>query len=832
MSRAQAEQVLVDAGFTIGDVTTEYSDSVTKGDVISQDPAAGTRLAKGSAIALVASKGAKPETTKTVVVGAILPLDGLWSSVGQSANSALSLALAPINHYLESDNIKIEPVVFNSKGDPEAALAAMEDLNALGVKMVVGPLSSSEAEAVVGYAGANGMILVSPSCTAISLALDDNLYRLIPNDANQAQALALLMEHQSITHVLPVYLNDVYGDDLVVAFIANTELSSSAVTALDGVSYDSNTVDFAQLAATMETALSGYNAASTAILFIGENSDAISLFNAAGVDGGLSKFKWYASEEVIRDPALLQDATSAAFARKVALEGFTVACRESIAVTPSMFASSLMTSTLGTLPAPTSLPIWDAVWAIAETYRLNSDADAATLKANFETVMNMTRNVFGQLNLLDDNGDMSVVTYSRFAVEEKDNGDAAWDFAGVFIQHITNGAYITDVSSKYTQESGVATIGAVMPLSGKNEENGFGALYAIDLALEHANTYFSLAEGLDIRFTVDIRDSQSDPETALAQVKALHEQGINLVIGPIVSSELEAVQEYVAANDMVLISTTSTALSLAEEDQIMRLTANDTHQAKAISRLLTEKGKDNVVLLYIDDMYGVDFVTAFASAFTGVLNTIPYDADATDFSKVLATAEGYVSNAGDAGKVAVLLVSINEGVQLLEQVPDGPLTSVSWYGADGLCQSRALLTSDKAVAVAKKTSLTCSTYDVAGMRQFSPMRNTAGEYLASLLGGTAAWNEISAYDALWLAAYAVATTSISADSATLWSKLDNPNGAIGIGGTYTFDANGDQSLSTYAFYTVEDAASGAAWDVTALYRDLKYHPDDLYIVGK
>ncbi len=54
---ADAEQTLTDAGLVVGAVTEAFSDTIAAGDVISQDPAAGTDVELGSAVAYVRSLG-------------------------------------------------------------------------------------------------------------------------------------------------------------------------------------------------------------------------------------------------------------------------------------------------------------------------------------------------------------------------------------------------------------------------------------------------------------------------------------------------------------------------------------------------------------------------------------------------------------------------------------------------------------------------------------------------------------------------------------------------------------------------------------------------------
>jgi hypothetical protein len=57
MAQVTAESTISLAGFTVGTVSTQYSDTVPAGNVISQDPVAGILMAAGSSVDLVVSLG-------------------------------------------------------------------------------------------------------------------------------------------------------------------------------------------------------------------------------------------------------------------------------------------------------------------------------------------------------------------------------------------------------------------------------------------------------------------------------------------------------------------------------------------------------------------------------------------------------------------------------------------------------------------------------------------------------------------------------------------------------------------------------------------------------
>jgi branched-chain amino acid transport system substrate-binding protein len=774
-----------------------------------------------------------PSDIKVIQVGAILPLDGAWSTTGQNAKVALDVALESVNAYLKKDNIQLKLVVENSGSDAAKALRAVKALHDRGVRAVVGPMTSDEAEAVVGYANANDMLIVSPSSTAASLALPDHLFRMVPNDNNQVEALTDLIKNQNITRVLPVYLDDAYGSSFEQLIRTRAGADGNGIEVLPSVKYEVSVTDFTPVVSSISAAAAALDPATTAILFIGRDSDAIRIFSGAGINSRLASFKWFATDSIIRETAILGSADAAAFAAKVQLEGFTFSSEATAPVVPTMMITGLMSAQLGTSASPVTLGVWDALWFVAEAYRRNPGADSAGLIENFKSVVNKGGNFSGETTKLDANGDMISTRYARFAVEEA-GGVARWNLKGMFIKSISAGTLTLPATANFTQETtGKAVIGVLLPLSGADAESGSGALKAINLALEHAGDYYRYSAGVDIEFKIEVRDTASNPANALVQMQALHALGINLCIGPINSGELAAVQEYAKANGIVIISTTSTAPSLARsDDRILRLTSDDTNQAKALSRLITAQNKQHVVLIYRNDVYGQDLVTAFSAIYTGGVDSYGYEPGTTSFSSVLDQAASRVQAIGSPTDTAVLVGGLKEITSLLEQVKSGPLTEVKWYGTDGISQSRNLLQSAAAVAMAEKTQLTCSAYDMAALPYFSPAYQALESKLIPLLGGSSTWNEISAYDALWISASAFAMTRPAADSDELWTYLTHLFATTGIGEIYLFNAQSDQTVSLYAFYAVKAAAGGPAWTATAFYRDYYVARDNLEIIGQ
>ena len=100
-TQADATNLLTAAGLELGTVTTETSTTVPAGSVISQDPAAGEKVDKGSSVSIVVSSGtptptATPTpTTSPTTTGVSVPnVYGMQSSAAEQELTALGLQAA------------------------------------------------------------------------------------------------------------------------------------------------------------------------------------------------------------------------------------------------------------------------------------------------------------------------------------------------------------------------------------------------------------------------------------------------------------------------------------------------------------------------------------------------------------------------------------------------------------------------------------------------------------------------------------------------------------------------------------------------------------------
>ncbi|MBW8017458.1 MAG: PASTA domain-containing protein, partial [Planctomycetes bacterium] len=103
MTQANAEADIVAAGFTVGTITTAYSGTVAAGDVISQNPTAGTPTAAGAPVAIEVSLGVNPDTaapTPNPATFASVPSADSDTAISMTATTGTD-ASGPVQYYFD-----------------------------------------------------------------------------------------------------------------------------------------------------------------------------------------------------------------------------------------------------------------------------------------------------------------------------------------------------------------------------------------------------------------------------------------------------------------------------------------------------------------------------------------------------------------------------------------------------------------------------------------------------------------------------------------------------------------------------------------------------------
>ena len=189
-------------------------------------------------------------------------------------NFTVHQAVNDINSYLASTSyagkVKFNVVVLDYALDNTKAQNDMSTFKSDGISVVVGPLNSGTAQALLSYADSNQIVMISPSSTSAALAIpNDYLFRTAPTDVVQGMADARMMYQSGARAIIQVYRQDTYGAGL--ANYTKAAFTAAGGTVVDQIPYDTSTSNFVPILTTLNT---DYN---NAVKTYGNNSVAIQL---------------------------------------------------------------------------------------------------------------------------------------------------------------------------------------------------------------------------------------------------------------------------------------------------------------------------------------------------------------------------------------------------------------------------------------------------------------------------------------------------------------------------------------------------------------------------
>jgi branched-chain amino acid transport system substrate-binding protein len=383
---------------------------------------------------------------KIVTLGALLPLTGAWATVGESENAAIKIAIKDVNQYLSksNSNIRIGLIVEDTRTDPAVSLEKLQDLASRGVRIVIGPATSAELDELQYYASQKGIILISPSSTAPSLAVvGNNVYRFIPDDTYQAQAISRLMWQEGVRVIVPMWRTDIYGNELVGA--VREDFEKLGGTVLSGIGYVPYTGDFSSslnrinfiiwsqdlksLASKVSQAVTHYGAGKVGVYLVAFDEVAPIFIGAQNLPV-LSDVKWFGSDGSVLNNKLLKNMDAALFAVKT---GFV---NPIYAVDNKSYKFKLIENQIqemiGRAHRAYAEVTYDAFWVAALTENATlGTKDINYLKKTFVQIANSHTGITGDTSL-NEAGDRKHGDYDFWAIKPSTNNNFVWTQVGRF----------------------------------------------------------------------------------------------------------------------------------------------------------------------------------------------------------------------------------------------------------------------------------------------------------------------------------------------------------------------------------------------------------------
>lgn len=360
---------------------------------------------------------------REVLIGGLFSLTGSWSTLGQNGQAAMELAVEDVNRYLEGNaaGIRFAAAIEDTRLETDLALEMAEALRARGVQLLIGPQSSAEVAQLKSFVDANGLLLVSPSSTAGSLAIpDDNIFRFTPSDDLEGTAISALMWDDGVRAVVPVWRDDAGNAGLEAA--TRIHFGELGGTVHEGVKYGTGTPDFATVATTLrlqvEQAIAQHGAEEVAI-YLAAFDEVVQLFARVAGDPVLGSVAWYGSDGVALSDAVVGSPQTAQFAVSVGYPNPIFGPDEGARDIWEPLSARIRART-NLEPDGFALAVYDAVWVVARAYIASgATEEIEKLKEAFTTAASSGYGATGW-TVLDEAGDRKYGDFDFWAVRMQD----------------------------------------------------------------------------------------------------------------------------------------------------------------------------------------------------------------------------------------------------------------------------------------------------------------------------------------------------------------------------------------------------------------------------
>jgi len=372
--------------------------------------------------------------TGTVEIGVLVPLSGGLSSYGEDCKTAWELGAEDVNAFLKTAgaNWTIKLVFEDTATSAEVALTKFESLIARGVKIVLGPMGSFEIAAIKERAQAEGVLIISPSSTAVQLAIpDDNIFRFCAIDDLQGPAIATAIYSAGVTHMISVYIANVWGEGLDKA--ASDKFVSLGGTVLDHIEFPATFEPGAlaeQIKSTVEKAVTEGVPKDKIGVFLASYAEAVPIFYHASGYPILSEVKWFGTDGTVMlsDIAdLTGHPTETQFALATKFTSTMYRIPESAKFEE---IKQRIIAKIGRNPTIYAYSAYDSVWVVALCLAAVNKYDSMKVKAILPQVAASYIGASGNL-VLNENGDLAVADYTLWRPVKTDD-TVQWQEVGVY----------------------------------------------------------------------------------------------------------------------------------------------------------------------------------------------------------------------------------------------------------------------------------------------------------------------------------------------------------------------------------------------------------------
>ncbi len=374
--------------------------------------------------------GQKKERSRPVKIGVLASLTGSWSSLGQNTVAALRIAAKELKADSQG---RFQLVVHDTQLDPNLALAAIKKLHRKGVRIVIGPQSSSELAMIKPFADSHKMLVISQGSTASSLAVaGDNIFRFCPNDKREALAIVALMRHDGISTLVPLWRNDAGNNGLHDSVTAEFESGKGGI-ATEGYRYEPSTTDFSTATSEIDKQIQDLVANGTPeaeiAVYCAAFDEIVDIFHNAQSLPALTGVAWYGSDGVALSAALVGDAPAAELAVKLGYPNPIFGLKDSLKHKWEPVSRAVEKRT-GITPDAFALSAYDALFVTSRALKKAKVERFPKFRRKFVRQANRYKGVTGS-TALDAAGDRQSSDFDFWSIRSTDQGNS-WIRTGTY----------------------------------------------------------------------------------------------------------------------------------------------------------------------------------------------------------------------------------------------------------------------------------------------------------------------------------------------------------------------------------------------------------------
>lgn len=378
--------------------------------------------AVAACVASLATGAAHAEIPDEVVVGGIFDITGSWAAEGEASKNAAVQAVADFNDYLDGIGAdwRMTMKVEDAQAQGSVAFDKITALRGTGVNLMLGMGFSSHITVAASYIEQNNILVISHASQALNLATDDSVFRLVPNDGNQAFAIDAMLDDANIEVLVLVTRADAWGDGLRNSM---TEMFNGTV--VEGIRYDVPAKDLSAEVGVLDQQvgelIDQYGADKIGVLFVGVDEFLLMIEQMAFYEN-VKDVRWFGSNTQGQNAELTQNESALEF---VEATMFT-ATRQQLGMTNHIttHVDTFMDDMYGYDPTTYTYAAYDSVWLLGTAILQAGSTDADTLTAAIPLVAQHMIGAAGQL-LLTEHGDLVPAAYDIRQIRDGEWTDIA-----------------------------------------------------------------------------------------------------------------------------------------------------------------------------------------------------------------------------------------------------------------------------------------------------------------------------------------------------------------------------------------------------------------------